>query len=224
MNRIVYLFLLILPLFPTCLLGQGRWMIGLYAGGNYAQQSENHEDEYWNYSNISKTPGFLEGLEVDYLANETFSLRLQIFLEQKHFLKRSESFGTDTHYRDTTDLSLNYVGIPLTLRFIFLAKEWQAYLFAGPSIEFILNTSGKVHYNDRINVETNAGYGEYSEGASWVGLALYGGAGFSYRFSENFRWFVEGGYSLGLATLVPAFENLALHDTRIYSGVLLEFK
>ena len=221
MKFIVFSFFLLLLFCTSSLYAQEKFLIGLNAGVNDANQSENHADDYSNYSNISKTPGFLEGFEIDYRANEIFSLRLQFFLEQKHFLQRSQSYGTDTFSSDTTDLSLNYAEIPFTLRYTFIANSWNVYAFAGPSIGFVLNSYRKIHYKGVVDVLPDTGYAEFSHGAYRISMAVYGGAGVSYNFSANWRWFVEGGYSLGLVPFIPAFENLALHDTRIYTGVLL---
>ncbi|HET6400129.1 MAG TPA: porin family protein [Candidatus Kapabacteria bacterium] len=173
---------------------------------------------YTNFT-VSSRAGLLLGGQLDYWFTPMVAISGQVLYDQKG--DELDGISPDNGYPETNSFTLGYLEIPILAKVAFGSSSIRPYVFAGPSIGFLLGASDhqtqtQLGYDQTIDVSSNF---------SGMDLSLLFGAGVSYQLSSGMQLFGDAGYALGLvnventaATGVP--ESLQSRDVRIAAGVL----
>jgi hypothetical protein len=205
-------FLLLLLLISSGSFAQGR-MIGFDLGANFAGQSPKPDGGY------NGTPGGMLGFEMGNYSPDDFSLRAQLFLEERARMGAAVNVNTinpppqfSPHTYPLARHSEDCIELAVTLKHAVLGERFQSYVFAGPAIELDLAGNWTVEVGN--------------EQQPFVNVALNGGIGFSYAPNPSRMYFIEVGYNYGLLDLSPPLSSqyyqqpFYSRDIRITSGIL----
>lgn len=166
--------------------------------------------------------GFLLGGQLDYWFAPQWALSVQMLYDQKGATLQSVSNGGVT--TETDDLSLGYLEIPVLAKLGFGTSDIRPYLFAGPSLGFLLSanthqvvTQYGVTASDQTVDETNT--------FNTVDLSLLFGAGVSYQIAGGPQLMLDAGYALGLVNVekninTGSNESIGSRDIRIAAGAM----
>jgi outer membrane protein W len=195
--------------------------IGVRAGANIASQARDIDT-----TTLSSKVGFIGGLDAQYWFNTNLGLNLQLLYAQKGVSEGEVSIPNPvTHTQATVsrDMSLNYLEIPLLLRYNLSDGKYRPYVFAGPS--FGLFMSGKqTTTSTGENVASNLN-GESDIPSANMGsdLSLNFGAGISYKMTYGPAFTLDAGYAMGMSKITKAgvddAANIRSKDIRIMLGI-----
>jgi hypothetical protein len=137
--------------FSVVSIGGTMWA-GIRAGANLA--SESFDSIPLNASTGIKT-GLIGGLSVEYWIDNNWAISSGILFDQKgtdeqysaNASNRQIPMGTGTIYSGTDNFSLNYLEIPILLKYALGQGVIRPYICAGPSIGELLNASETVSGN-----------------------------------------------------------------------------
>ncbi len=173
---------------------------------------------YTNFT-VGSRAGLLLGGQFDYWFTPMWALSAQILYDQKG--DQLTGISPDNGYPETDDFTLGYLEIPILAKVAFGSSAIRPYVFAGPSLGFLLGASDH-------QVQSQLGYDQtvdVSSSFNTVDLSLLFGAGVSYQLSSGMQLFGDAGYALGLVnvenTAITGYpESLQSRDVRISAGVL----
>ncbi len=166
--------------------------------------------------------GFLLGGQLDYWFDPQWALSVQALYDQKGASLQSISNGGVQN--ETDDLTLGYLEVPVLAKVQFGSSSVRPYLFAGPSLGFLLSanthqviTSYGQTTSDQTFDETNT--------FQTFDLSLLFGAGASYQLTGGTQLFLDAGYALGLINVeknanTGTSETIGSRDIRIAAGAM----
>ncbi len=203
-----------------------QMMIGVRGGVNLA--NEDWSDGY----SVSLHPGILAGGEIDYLFTHLWTLSIQLLYDQKGAHADGFGLADGPAASGTADWTTSYLEIPILAKVSFGYGAVRPYLFAGPSIGFLLSNLEKLHgagyslYNEQgpfYSMDTTV---NISDSTAKVDLSIVAGAGISFSLTSGTQFFVDASYAFGLINsdnYHNDYENgLSIYsrDIRIAAGVL----
>ncbi len=193
-------------------------LIGLRGGLGVANEAT---PAYTNFTVSSRT-GFMVGGQLDYWFTPSWAVSVQALYNQKGDFLTGTS--PDNGLPETDDFALSYLEVPVLAKVALSTSEVKPYLFAGPSVGFLLSatdhqiqTYNGVTYSDQT--------ADVSTGYNSVDLSLLFGAGISYQLSSGMQIMADAGYALGLinvenTTNTGVNETLESRDIRIAASVM----
>lgn len=202
--------------------GQQNYL-GVRAGTNLANESVIPSPASGATTSIHA--GFLAGVQYEYWFDDTWSLGGQVLYDQKgaHEIMINT---VDVVGSGFTDLSLNYLEIPILLKASFGSGSFSPYIFAGPSSGLYL--SGKEHSSNWFYGQTlNTTKSVADSDMNFIDLSAVFGAGASFRLSSGQMLYVDAAYALGLINI--SYNQRGEHtivtsrDIRIAAGILFPF-
>lgn len=191
-------------------------MLGVRGGLGIANEST---PAYTNFTVGSRT-GFLIGGQLDYWFSPNWALSAQALYDQKG--DQLTGYSPDNGYPETDNFQLNYLEVPVLAKVAFSAGSVKPYLFAGPSIGFLLSATDEQVQSSLGSDQTF----DVSQSFNSLDLSLLFGGGVSFDLgSGGTQLFADAGYALGLVnventTVTGVSETLASRDVRIAAGVL----
>ena len=184
---------------PTVSFAQEKLILGFDAGSLVAGEHRTFTSSPLSYN---PKPDYLFGIEAGYGFSEEFTLRMQVFVDQRtvstqRSFQTADSASRIFSYTEYGGASNTYLEIPLTAKYNFFSGRSHAYIFAGPVAAFALESG----------VSTNFG--------------IVGGAGYSRDLTHIITFFAETGYTVGFANLSSEnyYKSFA-RDFRINAGLL----
>jgi hypothetical protein len=209
-------------LFSVITANAQQWMIGLRAGTNLANET-NNTDLLPNYTYAIR-PGFLGGGQVDYWFDKMWAISADVLFDQKGVIQSvNEDPGTPGALTGTFHVVLNYLEIPILLKASFGISNFRPYVFAGPSFGMFLSGSNTANwsnpntpYNGKMTIPDSA--------VKSTDIAAVLGAGVSLMLGSGQMVFVDASYAYGLVNINnlndPSNETINSRDIRIAAGIL----
>jgi hypothetical protein len=200
---------------------QAQLRIGVRAGANIAGQTRDIDT-----TTLSSKVGFIGGLDLQYWFSTSLGLDLQLLYDQKGVSEGEVSVPNPiTHQQATVsrDMSLNYLEIPLLIRFNLSDGQYRPYVFAGPSFGLFLSgkqttTSTGENVASNLNAETDIPSANMGSD-----LALDFGAGIAYKMVYGPAFTLDAGYAMGMSKITKAgvddTANIRSKDIRIMLGI-----
>lgn len=196
---------------------------GPRVGINLAKWEVDSEDEI---GDIKNRLGFLAGAVFEIRFNDNFAIQPEINFLQKGV--KSEFSETDTifgSFSGTSDIYINYLEVPVTLKVGKSFGVARVDLLAGPSLGYGLSGKSKSTYTfngatEKEEFDINFKDDEISR----VDLGLQIGAAASFGLGESARLFVDGRYLLGFTNLIDSSgSNETIHNRGIAfsAGILI---
>jgi hypothetical protein len=104
-----------------------------------------------NNGNISSLAGFTAGAALNIKLGSTFSIQPElVFIQKGGSAEFKENIGDGILETTTTDVTVNYLELPLLAKAMFGNGKIQYYVNAGPSISYGLG--GKTDYSRKLNL------------------------------------------------------------------------
>ena len=200
-------------------------MIGVRTGVNLANE------KYENLANgesISMRALFLAGAQVDYQVTNSLAISLQLLYDQKG--THAEMAGGETV--GTADWTISYLEVPILAKIYLGNNIVRPYLFAGPSIGFLLRNTEKIHtYCCYIPFGVGASYSKdtvanITDSTSKFDFSLIAGVGISTTLDSGLELFLDAGYAFGLMNINNYNADkgkdyyIYSRDIRIAAGIL----
>jgi hypothetical protein len=212
-------------------------MIGARVGVDLANQ------EYENLPTGMTTswkPGILVGGQLDHWFNHSWALSVQLLYDQKGVhsdmngyaspVNGLSSLGTSI---STADWTISYLEVPLLAKLSFGHGTLRPYIFAGPSIGFLLSNREKLHQIGTYNFPYGVGANytidttaNITDSTAKIDISIIVGAGISVALSSGIALFADAAYAFGLTNIDKYYEDsendIYIHsrDIRIAAGVL----
>lgn len=186
-----------------------RFYYGITLGGDLGNESDGARSfEYgnsWFYSHNEIEPGggtlyselgLIAGFEADYRLSNSFALSGSALFDQKgvglNYIYTTEA-SPDPIATTHQDNTLDYLEIPVLVKWKPFAEAAGIFLFAGPSVGFLL--SGKAVLSLQIAGEGNPSIPLTQKNPSVSAVA---GIGFGFDLSEKMRCEIRAAYAWGL--------------------------
>jgi len=166
----IFLILILTLAFAVAANAEGT-AFGIKAGVNFASIAGDDTDD------LNSLTGFVGGGFVDIPMSPTLSIQPEVFYSQKG--AKYEELGTDV------SIKLDYIDIPVLLKFTMAGESARPYFLFGPSIGF--SASSKVSAN---------GQSMDLDGVASTDFGLVFGIGVNFQ-----KFLIEGRYGLGLSDI-----------------------
>jgi hypothetical protein len=207
-----------------------QMMAGVRWGVNFANE---HYSTLPPIENISgRTLGFAGG-EFDYRVNNLFGLSIQLLYDQKGARADMVVSNGPPGYYGTADWTTNYLDVPLLLKLSYGSGDIRPYIFAGPSVGFLLSntetlqTSGTYSipngFGAKYRIDTTANISDFMEP---IDISIVAGAGIALTLPTGQKLFVDAAYAYGLTNSDNySWDNDAgiyvySRDIRLAAGIL----
>lgn len=166
--------------------------------------------------------GFLLGGQLDYWFAPAWALSVQALYDQKGATLTSGNAASAQ--TETDELSLGYLEVPILAKVALGSSNFRPYLFAGPSIGFLLSanthqtvTQYGVVTTDQTTDETNT--------FNTIDASLLFGAGVSYQLTNGPQLMLDAGYALGLLNVeknanTGTSETIGSRDIRVAAAAM----
>ncbi len=189
--------------------GAQSFSYGITLGGDLGNESDGVRSfEYgntWFYSHHEIEPGggtlyselgLVGGFEVDYRFSSNFGLRGSALFDQKgvrlNYIYTTEASPTPIA-TITQDITLDYLEIPVLVKWQPFSEGTGAFLFAGPSLGFLI--SGKSQLSLHVANESNNAIALTQKQPSVSAVA---GIGFGFDLAAKLRCEISVAYAWGL--------------------------
>ncbi|MFI5201015.1 MAG: porin family protein [Candidatus Kapaibacterium sp.] len=204
MKKLLVFFFLGFLAVPTIAVAQ-QMMIGARGGVNFANQQV---DQNYNMGeSFSIRLGLLAGGQFDYLIGQTTALSAQLLFDQKGTHSELERpingiyFGPEPTVV-VADWTASYLEIPILMKLYSSTLSPRFYVFAGPSIGFLLSNTEKVSNGGYYSYPGNS-YGpgttvNITDSTAKIDLSIVVGVGFSTTLSSGLQLFLDASYAYGL--------------------------
>jgi hypothetical protein len=166
--------------------------------------------------------GFMLGGQLDYWFAPSWALSVQALYDQKGAsLTSSDAASAQT---ETDELSLGYLEVPILAKLSLGSSDFRPYLFAGPSIGFLL--SANTHQTvTQYGVVTTDQTADETNTFNTIDASLLFGAGASYQLSGGPQLMIDAGYALGLVNVeknanTGTAETIGSRDIRISAAAM----
>lgn len=220
MRKTFYAVALVLSLaFATSASAQLR--VGVRAGANIAGQARDVDT-----TTLSSKVGFIGGLDLQYWFSTNLGVNLQLLYAQKGASEGEVSVPnpvTHTQATVTREMSLNYLEVPLLLRYNLSDGKYRPYVFAGPSFGLFMSgkqTTTSTGENVASNLNNEADIPSDNMG---MDLSLAFGAGVAYKMTYGPAFTLDAGYAMGMSKITKAgvddAANIRSKDIRIMLGI-----
>ena len=130
----------------------------------------------------------------------------------------------------TADWTSSYLEIPLLAKVSFGEGAVRRYLFAGPSIGFMLSNFEKLHNTGYrpfpYGVGVNDTTVDITDSTTKIDFSIVAGAGISLKLASGTELFLDAGYAFGLTNTDNYYYdkasglNIYSRDIRLAAGVL----
>ena len=200
---------------------QAQLRIGVRAGANLASQKRDIDT-----TTLSSKVGFIGGLDVQYWFSDAIGVNAQVLYAQKGVSEGEVSLPnpiTKTQATVSRDMSLNYLEIPILLRYNLSDGAYRPYIFAGPSFGMFMSGT-KTTTSTGENVASNLNGTEDIPSADMgMDLSLNFGAGVAYKMVYGPAFTLDAGYAMGMSKITKAGvddpANIRSKDIRIMLGI-----
>ncbi len=189
--------------------GAQSFSYGVTVGGDLGSESDGVQSfEYgstWFYSHNEIEPGggtlyavlgLIGGLECDYRVSTNFALSGSALFDQKgvglNYIYTTESSPAPIATTDQTN-TLDYLEIPVLVKWEPFSEGSGPFLFAGPSVGFLL--SGKSQLSLHVANEPNNSISLTQKDPSVSAVA---GVGFAFDLAGKIRCEIRAAYAWGL--------------------------
>jgi hypothetical protein len=203
-------------------------MIGLRGGVNLA-----NEDYVGSPSGgtISARTLFLAGVQIDYPISNSWALSIQLLYDQKGAHADKYYFTTeespDINY-GTGDWSTTYLEIPLLVKVSFGNDAIRPYLFAGPSIGYLLSSTVRLQATGGMSIPNELGVTyqvdttlSTTDYTNKIDVSVVAGAGISWKLVQGSEFFLDASYAFGLTSSNQESDvSIYSRDIRLAAGVL----
>jgi Outer membrane protein beta-barrel domain len=142
----------------------------------------------------STNNGLIAGGQLDVWFNDHVALSTSLLLDQKGWSLEFDNPGNYNNY------TLDYIEIPLFLKVAFGTGNFQPYVFAGPSIGFMVlgytnqfQSDGRNTFNNIFNINNLL---------NTIDFSVVGGAGVAYNLPSGTQICVDAGYAYGLVNIL----------------------
>jgi hypothetical protein len=166
--------------------------IGLRGGAVIANQSVN---DTLDASSTGARFGFHGGLQVDQWFGNMWAVSVSALFEQKGI---HESYSSNAKSHPAThgddDYSFTYLEIPVVIKAAFGAGDARPYVFAGPSVGFLLSSEETV-------TETVPAINGLKSYLATTDMSILVGAGFMDKLSDHMEFTLDAGYAAGLSKI-----------------------
>ncbi|HWF44617.1 MAG TPA: porin family protein [Candidatus Kapabacteria bacterium] len=210
-------------------------MIGLRGGVSLANQ---HYDNLPDGESISGRMLGLGGGQFDYHFNNSWALSIQLLYDQKGGEADMKSFPYGYDGSDgIADWTITYIEVPILAKVNFGNGIVRPYLFAGPSIGYLLSNTETVQASGQTfipngvgtsyRVDTSVSITDYT---NKIDLSITAGAGIILELAQGPEFFVDASYAFGLTNSDHySWDNaegiyVYSRDIRISAGVLFPIK
>lgn len=178
---------------------------GIIAGGTFANLRSSEDLDFENRT------GTIFGGSLQLPIGSSFAIQPEFL-----FLQKGAKFTEQTGTRNTNTLRLDYLEIPVLLRFDFSRGVVGPHIYAGPSVGF--NVGCKIQFrgnNDEANAATNCNEDDFKPKTLDYGMTVGGGVDFNLGSLA-----LTGGarYGIGLADIRS--DNSDEFKSRVNNGVL----
>lgn len=179
--------------------------VGLRGGVSLSSESV---ETALDASTSAKT-GFQGGLQIDQWFNNMFAVSVAMTLDKKGI---HESYPDHSRLHPSIsgddDYSFSYLEVPIVVRAAFGNGDARPYVFAGPSIGFLMSAEETI---SDPSIKPSAA--DIKSAMNSTDLSLFLGAGFLDKLSEHFAFSIDVGYALGLTKVYKnALENRPIED------------
>jgi hypothetical protein len=141
---------------------------------------------------ISTTTGLIAGGQLDVWFNDHVALSTGVLLDQK---------GWSVESVDPDNFTLDYIEIPIFLKVAFGTGNFRPYVFAGPSISYMV-----LGYTNQFQTEDqnipNENTFNINDLVNTLDFSVVGGAGVAYNLPSGTQIFVDAGYAYGLVNIL----------------------
>jgi hypothetical protein len=208
-------------------------MSGARVGVNLANEAY---DNLPAGESISIKLGLLAGGQFDYWFNHSWALSIQLLYDQKGAnadMTVVASTPGALGYTGTAAWTTSYLELPLLAKLSFGEHALQPYIFAGPSIGFLLSNIEKVHQNGGYFIPDGIGQtyaldstANISDSTKKIDLSIVAGAGISLTLTSGPQLFLDGTYTFGLTNIDNYWWDnhkgiyVYSRDIRIAAGIL----
>ncbi len=193
--------LIVCVLLSLVISSQAQFHAGVKGGFNIS-------DLYWDPNpgiEFNNRAGFAAGAFFEYKFYKNFSFSLEpLYIEKGAQAKSTVLVMVD--YK----LKLNYLEVPLHLKFAVPTKQATPYIFAGPVFSYNLYAKLK------ISTDYYSASEDYQDFIKKTDVGANAGVGISFPL-RNLSWLMEGRYTFGLTDIN---NDPQLTDTSIKSGDL----
>jgi hypothetical protein len=181
--------------FSVALIGGSMW-IGVRAGANLA--SESFDSIPLNASTGMKT-GLIGGISLEYWLDNNWAVSSGIVFDQKGTDEQYSSNASNrevgnTIYSGTDDFSLNYLEIPILLKYALGVGVIRPYICAGPSLGELLSASETVSGN--IEQLSN-----FKSDLQSTDISIYAALGLMDQVYHGPILLFEAGYASGVTSI-----------------------
>ncbi|MDP4200420.1 MAG: porin family protein [Bacteroidota bacterium] len=164
--------------------------IGVRGGLNLAGESV---DDSIDASSTGMRAGFIGGVQVDEWLDNMWAISTGAMIDQKGVHEEYASHAkSHPNLSGNDDFTFTYLEVPILLRAAFGNGDARPYLFAGPSIGFLMSASETV--SDSVKPTTGL-----KDHLSSTDLSIFFGAGFMEKLSDRTMLSIDAGYALGLS-------------------------
>jgi hypothetical protein len=123
-----------------------------------------------NNENMSSVAGFTAGAALNFKLGTKFSIQPElVFIQKGGSAQFKENIGDGILQTTTTDVTMNYIELPVLAKAMFGNGQVQYYINAGPSISYGLG--GKTDYSMNYNLGGEIVYEESAKGKVHFGDA-----------------------------------------------------
>ena len=206
-----------------------QMMIGVRGGVNFA--NEKYDNPPSDGESISGRTLLLAGGEFDYWFSNSWALSIQLLYDEKGAHADKLYFTTeespDINY-GTGDWTTTYLEIPLLVKVRFGNDAIRPYLFAGPSIGYLLSNTLRLQATGGMNIPNELGVtyqvdttGSTTDYTNKIDVSLVAGAGISWKLVQGSEFFLDASYAFGL-TNSDQESGISVYsrDIRLAAGVL----
>jgi Outer membrane protein beta-barrel domain len=226
MKKLLFYFSIgFLAIFYATIGNAQQMMIGARAGVNLA--SEKYDNISSDESILIK-PGLLAGGQFDYWFDKSWAISIQLLYD-----KKGAHSDWNDHYGSHADWTISYIEVPILAKLSFGNGAVRPYIFAGPSIGFLLSNIEKLHTYGSTSIPDGAGVGypidttaNITDSTAKIDLSIVAGLGISINLPSGPQLYLDAAYAFGLINTDNYSWDKAYgiyvysRDIRIAAGVL----
>lgn len=115
-------------------------------------------EQYTQYDELKMKPGFVIGLGIEFTLSEQFVVLPELTFTQKGFRSESNYSEPDYEYKGKTNLIVNYLELPVLVKYMISNGSTRFFVMAGPSLGLGLGGNLKVETSGKFESNPDANY------------------------------------------------------------------
>jgi hypothetical protein len=197
-----------------------QMMAGVRGGVNLGNQYRASNTFGLFSENISFHAGLLGGIQFDQYLDDKLAISVQALFDQKGAHAEMYGLADGPLPSGTANWTGNYIEIPLLVKMRTGVKPWRPYIFAGPSIGFLLSN---------IEHSENSGFPpsvNITDSTNKIDFSIVVGGGVSVTLISGPILFLDVSYAFGLVNTdnynYDEEDGLSIYsrDIRLAAGIL----